>query len=333
MAQDFVIFGAGIAGLSTAYWLRELNPTSSILVIDKSALGKGASGKNAGFLTKGSAFFYRHLIARWGEEKALQVFQFSQASLSLLEERILLPSGVRFERSSSLTLYRDKKPELPESFHFFESESPFQNFSGALRSPGEFKITPLAFLNSFYELLLKKNISFEFGENRESQRGRKKTIYCLNAYMGTILPQFQDKISPRRAQMLRVRLENGEKIGPELFYDPEERVYFRSEGPSQLLIGGKRLVDAKNEETLMEGNSEKIQRALEDYLGALGLRFTVMDRWSGIMGFTESELPLLEDQGERMILGGFSGHGMGLGFHSGKIAAQMCLGDKRGLPF
>lgn len=334
MAHDFVIVGAGFVGLSTAYWLSELAPGSRIRVVDISGIGAGASGKNAGFLTKGSAFFYHHLIQRWGEEKALSIFNFSKTSIELLHERILSSSAIDHSLTSSLTLYRKSKPELPKSFGFEEVSSPYPSQSkGALKSEGEFSIKPQELLNGLYQHLCKKGVSFDVGGEKFQESEAEKTIYCLNAYTSTVLPEFNGRIEPRRAQMLRVRLKTDSTLGSELCYDPEERVYFRREGKNHFLIGGKRLLDSKNEETLIEENSSIIQGALASYLTKLGMEFDVIDRWSGIMGFTESELPILEDQGSRLILAGFSGHGMGLGFHSGKMAAEICTGRKTQQPF
>lgn len=49
------------------------------------------------------------------------------------------------------------------------------------------------------------------------------------------------------------------------------------------------------------------------------------------MGFTEHELPFIgpiEAPLEVYMIGGFSGHGMGLGFRSAKEMAEVALGMK-----
>jgi gamma-glutamylputrescine oxidase len=48
---DFVVVGGGLAGLSTAIRLRELNPTAAIVLLEAERVGYGASGRNAGFLS------------------------------------------------------------------------------------------------------------------------------------------------------------------------------------------------------------------------------------------------------------------------------------------
>ena len=45
---DFAIVGGGFTGLTTAAWLRKLAPKKSVLVLEASALGEGASGRTGG---------------------------------------------------------------------------------------------------------------------------------------------------------------------------------------------------------------------------------------------------------------------------------------------
>ncbi len=41
---DAVIVGAGLSGLSTAYWLNQEDPTLKIAIVEKSRLAFGANG-------------------------------------------------------------------------------------------------------------------------------------------------------------------------------------------------------------------------------------------------------------------------------------------------
>jgi glycine/D-amino acid oxidase-like deaminating enzyme len=45
---DFVIVGAGFTGLAAAAWLRLLDPTKSVVVLEAGAIGHGASGRTGG---------------------------------------------------------------------------------------------------------------------------------------------------------------------------------------------------------------------------------------------------------------------------------------------
>lgn len=50
VTADWLIIGAGFAGLSAARRLLELRPDDKIVILDASEVGKGASGRNSGFM-------------------------------------------------------------------------------------------------------------------------------------------------------------------------------------------------------------------------------------------------------------------------------------------
>ncbi|WP_273509691.1 NAD(P)/FAD-dependent oxidoreductase [Planktotalea frisia] len=50
MRADFVVVGAGFAGLSAARRIRQLQPTASITVLDAMRVAEGSAGRNSGFM-------------------------------------------------------------------------------------------------------------------------------------------------------------------------------------------------------------------------------------------------------------------------------------------
>jgi len=50
VTADWLIIGAGFAGLSAARRLAEINPTDKIVVLEASRVAEGASGRNSGFM-------------------------------------------------------------------------------------------------------------------------------------------------------------------------------------------------------------------------------------------------------------------------------------------
>lgn len=50
ISADVVVIGAGFAGLAAATRLNQIDPTLAIVVLDADDVGKGASGRNSGFL-------------------------------------------------------------------------------------------------------------------------------------------------------------------------------------------------------------------------------------------------------------------------------------------
>ncbi len=355
---DILIIGAGYVGLSTAYWLSEYRPDLKIVVLERSHCGAGASGRNAGFLTKGSAVFYRSLFEKWGLEKAQAIYTFAEESLQLVHQHILKSSPeIKFETASSMTLFQteeDKKKWAndqfdPQQFHFEWKENSQlsaglkSKFFGAFENHPEYKINPIQLLTSLRKCLEARKITII--ENVSGYKllpdglvtevntiKAKQVILALNGYLPQFHSAFQDLVTPRRAQMLAVELEEDIEA-PSLYYDPPERVYWRKTQEKLLLIGGKRLLDETGEVGNFEKVSPLIQDGLESYLrDQLHLKFKVLQRWSGTMGFTPHELPIItravEAPVETVVVGGFSGHGMGMGFRAAQETAQLVLGIK-----
>jgi gamma-glutamylputrescine oxidase len=358
ITTDILIVGGGYVGLSTAYWLTEMNPDLKITVLDRSFCGAGASGRNAGFLTMGSASFYKTLCLEWGHDKAKQVFSFASESLELVHQHILKSSPeIKFDRSSSMTLFKTEENHTnwqnevfnPQEFNFNwkdKNSLPSQlqsNFYGGYEASPEYKINPIPLLASIKKRL--ENRKVQIVENSSAFEltpdgviteinsiKAKKVILALNGYFSQFHKSFLGAIVPRRAQMLAVEIEDDFDC-PSLYYDPAERVYWRKTQDKVVVIGGKRLLDEQGEVGDFEKISPIIQQGLEDYVRReLGLKFRIINRWSGTMGFTEHELPFIgpiEAPLETYMIGGFSGHGMGLGFRSSKEIAEVVLGIKQ----
>lgn len=347
LAADVVVVGAGYVGLSTAYWISEFNPKLSIIIVDQGAVGSGASGRNAGFLTKGSASFYQSLQKKWGPNKALDIFHFGQESLALVQEHIQ-----RFSKTNSMTLVANQKLKDsyfedgfdPSKFNFEWKDSSLlgsplkEKFLGAFENQDEYQVHPLLLLGELRKKLENRKIkiienfsAFEIAD--EGLRGDRflikasKVILALNGYSSQFHPAFKKIIIPQRAQMLSAEFE-GEIDSEALHYDSPEKVYWRKIEKNILVIGGKRGRDLEHENSDYDKINPVIQKALESYLSqTLRLKFTVRNRWSGIMGFTETELPivskLLCEQVETYCIAGFSGHGMGFGFKAAQNMAEL----------
>src|SRR5258708_2420291 len=97
---DVVIVGAGLSGISTAYWLGQEDPSLKIAILEKGRLGYGASGRNAGFITCGSVEHFNRMISKHGQDEALEIWRFSENNLKLIEERIIggQSTAIQFEK-------------------------------------------------------------------------------------------------------------------------------------------------------------------------------------------------------------------------------------------
>ena len=355
VVADVLIIGGGYVGLSTAYWISEYRPDLKIVVIDRSHLGSGASGRNAGFLTHGSATFYKTLNKEWGREQALKLRSFAEESIQLVYQNVLKSSPeIKSEKTVSMTLFQTEEMKSawddpgfnPEDYNYSwrsaDELSPGLKgkFIGAYETGPEYKINPMQLLSSLRGTLESRKVqiienlsAFEItpdGVLTELNTIKcKQVVLALNGYFPQFHSAFEGLITPYRAQMMAVELEeNIDSSG--LHYDSPERVYWRKSQDKVLLIGGKRLLDEAGEMGDFEKISLKIHAGLESYLkDQLKVRYKVINRWSGTMGFTAHELPLItkaEAPLDAYVIGGFSGHGMGLGFRSAKEMAELVTG-------
>jgi hypothetical protein len=155
-------------------------------------------------------------------------------------------------------------------------------------------------------------------------------IYCLNGYSPALHPYFADKIYPTRAQILMMEKAPAFMDGP--CYANFYLDYFRQMPNGALLIGGFRQLEKATEVGYSDHITDVIQNALHDFvkthLPALKDK-KVTHRWSGVMGFSRDGQPMigaLPEDNQVYFAGGYTGHGIGLAFHTGKCLVDMIFG-------
>jgi glycine/D-amino acid oxidase-like deaminating enzyme len=83
---DVCIIGAGITGLSTAYYLAKKG--LKVIVVDKSGIGQKASGHTTAKITSGHNLIYDYLINSYGTDFALKYFESNQKAISNIKNII-----------------------------------------------------------------------------------------------------------------------------------------------------------------------------------------------------------------------------------------------------
>ncbi|MEX0813428.1 MAG: FAD-dependent oxidoreductase [Chitinophagales bacterium] len=85
---DHIIIGSGITGLSTAIRLRELEPKSKVLILERGILPSGASTKNAGFACFGSLTEIIDDLENMSESECLGLIERRWKGLSKLRKNL-----------------------------------------------------------------------------------------------------------------------------------------------------------------------------------------------------------------------------------------------------
>ena len=177
-----------------------------------------------------------------------------------------------------------------------------------------------------------------------------RAMLCMNAWTGHLMPGLGQLVVPHRAQMVAL---DASSIDPDLmprcaYYADHGSEYLRMYDATTLLLGGKRKLDAETEQTGAEHPTAAIQSALERFASELrGAPLPVVHRWSGTMAFTPDGLPIVgsvplpaasdltnascayagHGDDRLWVCAGFNGHGMSLGFETGRRAAGAMLGE------
>ncbi|KAI9310967.1 FAD dependent oxidoreductase [Dichotomocladium elegans] len=81
---DIVIVGAGLTGMSTAYWLQKFRPDLAVVVLEARGVSSGATGRNAGILAPGHNDDFEEIVARYGVESAEKLIQFEFLNTDML---------------------------------------------------------------------------------------------------------------------------------------------------------------------------------------------------------------------------------------------------------
>lgn len=359
---DMIVIGAGIAGLSTAYWLERNHPNVKIAVIDKNSLGFGASGRNAGFLTCGSAEHFYRLQKQFGFEKATEIWKFSEHNRELLKSEIIngQPESIDYFTTGSCTVASTEEDwaryqilaqdmrraqidvELVNEKYLSENYG-VRSSQGAIHYKQDAALHPLKLLNRIKSKL--QRTDFFWGEevfristtsfNVEVQTQKNKfssakIFVCVNGYLNSLVPEMREHLRPQRGQALLTESLPSFVKGP--CYLTKHLCYFRQLPTGELLVGGFRNHDLEAENTSLDEVSDKIQNALTDFvtnyfknLGPIRVQY----RWSGTMAFSKDEQMIIGEHPDRKnlyLMAGCAGHGMGLSFNAARVLVENANG-------
>ena len=345
---DYTIIGSGIVGLHTALRLREKYPASKILIIEKGMLPQGASTKNAGFACFGSISEIIDDLKSHTEEEVIQLVQKRWSGLQLLRKN-LGDNAIDFKPYGGYELFL-KDDE--NSFSECSNKLPFINeilkplfrtdvFAKEVDRFGFGNIHEYLIFNPFeaqidtgnmMQALLKKAIAQDililnqqtltsYIDNENSVEialgdfsfTTKKLLFATNGFANTLT---NGAVKPARAQVLITEpIPNLDIKGT--FHLDRGYYYFRNIG-DRILLGGGRNLDFETENTTEFGQTEIVQKKLEDLLKKVILpnqEVQIEHRWSGIMGIGNSKKPIVEQLSENVYCGVRLG-GMGVAIGS-----------------
>jgi glycine oxidase len=348
---EIAIVGAGIAGLSVAYYLNAMGKEVMLIEASEEA-GRGASWMAAGMLAPINEIEFQELtLYRLGRE-ALKCYHddiFSQ-----------FPDIGKIERGTyELALTLDDAGYLKRSFDFQKAQgAKVEWYSGeALKSslpylgasvvagifaPEDVQLDNRLFLQALISYLLSKNVPIltkskvvdwrAFNEKLHTLYLENNEIYEINAqYLifsngyselnKKILPE---KIFPVRGQMLSVRSD--------FSLEYTFRIRSRSLGNGYIVPKATRWVigtTAEQKGNLQELTAGGIMDILQKAYAVLPMiyEFPILEMWSGLRPATASHAPLIGKYKNQNVyfINGLFRHGILLGPYLGKKIAEVLV--------
>lgn len=317
---DICIVGAGITGASVAWWLRCEAPQLRVAVVERGAVGSGASGRNAGMVLAGLADHYDKMIEQYGRSRAGEIWEATLAHARLLKqfaEETRADIGYQLTGSWRTGMEPAEREHLARSAELlyedgfaarYTSDDPLgRGFYGALGIDSDATIHPLRLVQSLLEAsaadVYEHHETYAVVAEGDALRVRTvkgdfvvgKVCLALNAYAPLFDYRLAKYVEPHRGQIL-VTAPLAAKILPRPVYTHHGYVYFRQLTDNRLLLGGWRHEFAQAEAGYADAISAEVQNALLNFKDkyfpeASGV--PLEGQWAGTMGFSPDGLPII----------------------------------------
>ena len=363
--SDVVVIGGGVAGLSATLALQRRGV--KVCLIERGELASGASGRNAGFLMRGAADNYAAGMRLLGRETVRILWRWTEENLAdLRREGITDLPGYRAMPSCLLAMDEEEREELTTSVELLKRDGFDVEWIdsgddavwtraeprplGGLINPNDGTCHPVQLIHMLAGTITEpihhgQEVAWIEGsrhgvEVRTSDATflAERVLVCTNAFAPLLIPSLHALVTPRRGQMLALRPHDPIRLD-RAYYVRHGSEYFRQTPDGTIVVGGCRRNHVDEEIGYEDRVTEAVQLDIERFArGILGVDFHVVARWAGTMGFSPDGMPLIGPvdgpwrKGTVWFCGGFTGHGMSIGFRSARAAVDAML-DGTPTPF
>ncbi len=336
---DVAIVGGGVTGCACARVLAAAG--KKVRLYDARAVAFGASGRNGGFALRGGAASYDVTAEEIGRERASGYWRATEQAL----DRMAGLAGDALVRTGSLRLAADEEEReslgaeyglLREDGFAVEWRDRLEHpldatFTAAVFHPGDAALQPARWTRRLAALAAEAgaDIREDTAVTSRDELDAAEIVVCTDGYPSGLLGQLEGAIIPTRAQMVAT-----EPIPARLFdyphYSRHGFDYWQQREDGRILAGGFRDTSLATEFTTSEETTEEIQAALDGFVSDLvGWPVVVTHRWAGLFGLVPDFMPVVgrvPGEDGLWVAGGYSGHGMVLGFMCGELVAKAILG-------
>lgn len=353
---DHIIVGGGIVGLSAAISIKEKEPKSRVIVLERGVFPAGASTKNAGFACFGSLSEIAADLKELSEEEVFNLVKLRWEGLQLLRRR-LGDEAIDFKNFGGYELLNEKelsvledlekanallKPLFDQSVYQIQDDSvakfgfPQDLIKSIVFNPLEAQIHTGRMMKSLAQLASEKGVEVLTGAQVVAFEEKGDCVevaltdgpnlkasqvgFCTNAFSKWFFPKID--LEPGRGTVIVTKPIKRLKFKGTFHYD-EGYYYFRNY-QDRVIFGGARNLDVESERTTNFSINELILEKLKKDLKEIILPnqdFEIDHIWSGIMAFGPNKKPILQKYSPRVSVGVRLG-GMGVAIGS-KIGLEM----------
>lgn len=349
---DLIVVGAGIVGLSAAYFYKKKHPRHRVLIVDKGFIPEGASTRNAGFACFGSVTELMDDLGKESEESIKQRIKSRFDGMALLRS-VLGDHEIGYEMCGGHEIFDDKEKYKAAADHVSRFNKWLEEITW------ENNVYSVAEVNGYPAIKNRLEGSLNTGKmmaqllKKVRDRGVETRWNCLvrelhnhhvvidndisletekiliaaNGFVRQILPEAE--VRPARGYVMVTReLTNLQWRGT--FHFDEGFVYFRNIG-NRLLLGGARNKDFEGEETSVFAINPAIKEWLIHFANhtlKLEKDWQIEFEWTGIMGFAKTKSPIVRRvNGNLYVAAGLGGMGVAIGMEIGRQANYLMEED------
>lgn len=356
---DFAVVGSGITGITSAIFIKRLNPKARVAILERGALPAGASTRNAGFACFGSAGEILDDLQYQSESEVFDLVRKRFDGLIALRELLGDPL-IEYKACGGFEVFTNNQIEQYEhvlgSLSFLNAELThvigrqcfwdeskkierfgLRKMSGIIANREEGIIDTGLMMKNLIALARQEGVEIFNGVevlsvNEQSDKMVFETklgdlsagfaVVATNGLAASLIPHLD--VSPNRGQVLITSKIAGLDYDA-CFHHDRGYDYFRTVD-GRILIGGGRQLNPDAERSFEFGLTDTVQNYLEGFLKEhIGIadKAQIEMRWSGIMGMGKSKSVIVEKIGPRLgVAVRFGGMGVALGTQIGKEVAE-----------